>query len=554
VQRLFSLAAVAGVIGAVLGSAASASAATAAPRVPVPPPIAWGSCSDPFMQQAGAQCGYLTVPLNYSDPSGPKIQLAVSRLEHTSSDYQGVILMNPGGPGGSGLELPEEVTPALDQDGYTTTVADYDWIGFDPRGVGSSLPAISCDPNYLGPDRPNYIPFTRQLLGTWLSRSQGYASDCASQSGQQTALLHNLTTIDSALDMDSIRQALGQQQINYYGYSYGTYLGQVYASLFPSRVRRMILDSNVDPRYVWYQSNLNQDQPFQRNLGIWFGWLAKYNSVYHLGATPGAVAGTFYANEFELLANPAGGVVGPDEWVDTFLTPAYYQFTWTYYAQVLSDWVNLHNAAAANELIGAYDGADGPGNDNLFAVYLGVECTDAHWPTNWNVWSRDNWAIFRVAPFETWGNAWFNAPCIYWPAPASQPVHINGSGVQSTLLIDETLDAATPFTGSLEVRRLFPHSVLVAEPGGTTHAETPTGEDPCVDDTIGNYLATGALPPRNNHAEWDKTCPPPPTPVPQPASATIARGSARAPRLRSHVAGPSVQALTRFGLPAVELR
>jgi hypothetical protein len=142
----------------------------------------------------------------------------------------------------------------------------------------------------------------------------------------------------------------------------------------------------------------------------------------------------------------------------------------------------------------------------LFAVYLGVECTDAQWPTNWNV------------------------------------------------LIDETLDAATPFTGSLEVRKLFPHAVLVAEPGGTTHAETPTGEDPCVDDTIGNYLATGLLPPRNNHAEWDKTCPPPPTPVPQPASASVARGSARAPRLRSHVAGPSVRTLTRFGLPAVELR
>jgi pimeloyl-ACP methyl ester carboxylesterase len=134
--------------------------------------------------------------------------------------------------------------------------------------------------------RPFYDPVTSRLLDTWLSRSQGYANDCASQPAQQTALLHNLTTIDSALNMDSIRQALGQQQINYYGYSYGTYLGQVYATLFPSRVRRMILDSTVDPRYVWYQSNLNQDQPFQRNLNIWFAWLAKYDSVY-TSARPG---------------------------------------------------------------------------------------------------------------------------------------------------------------------------------------------------------------------------------------------------------------------------
>ena len=222
---------------------------------------------------------------------------------------------------------------------------------------------------------------------------------------------------------------------------------------------------------------------------------------------------------------------------------------------MFSDWVNEHNAAAANELIGLYDESDGPGDDNELAVYLGVECTDTSWPTNWNVWSRDNWAIFSYAPFETWGNAWFNAPCIYWPAARSRPVSINGSGVHSALLIDETLDAATPFEGSLEVRRLFPHSVLLAEPGGTTHAETPDG-DLCVDGTIAAYLATGALPARNNRAPWDKTCPPPPVPVPAGASsAAIARGSAGSARLKPRIAGngQSSQPLMRLGLPAVEL-
>src|SRR5581483_5636513 len=96
------------------------------------------------------------------------------------------------------------------------------------------------------------------------------------------------------------------------------------------------------------------------------------------------------------------------------------------------------------------------------------------------------------------------------------PVNINGRGVSSTLLTDETLDAATPFPGSLEVRKLFPHSVLLAVPAGTTHAETPDG-DLCVVGTIAEYLATGALPARNRHAAWDKTCPPPPVPVPQGA-------------------------------------
>ncbi len=553
-KRLFSLAAVAGVVVGMLWAAAAAGAATVSTQASN---ITWGSCSDPNLQAFNAQCGYLSVPLDYNNPNGPKIQLAVSRIQHTSSNYQGVILTNPGGPGGSGLGLNPFLIAQFQADGYGTAAGDYDWIGFDPRGVGSSIPSISCDPNYLGPDRPLYEPFTHQLLATWLGRSQGYAKDCASQSAAQTALLHNMTTVDSAKDMDSIRQALGQSQITYYGYSYGTYLGQVYGTLFPSHVRRMILDSNVDPRGVWYQDNLDQDVAFNRNINIWFAWVAKYNSVYHLGSTEQAVARVWYSTEAQLAIHPAGGVVGADEWNDTFQLPAYYQEYYVPWAQVFSDWVNEHNTAAANELINAYEDADGPGDDNEFAVYLGVQCSDVQWPTNWNTWSRDNWRIFAFAPFLTWDNAWFNAPCIYWPAQASRPVNINGRGVSSTLLIDETLDAATPFPGSVEVRKLFPNSVLLAEPGGTTHAETPDG-DLCVDGTIANYLATGALPRRDNHAEWDKTCPPPPVPVPQgaTASAAAAKGSARAARLRSRIATPgkSGPPVARLGLPAVEIQ
>ena len=250
-------------------------------------------------------------------------------------------------------------------------------------------------------------------------------------------------------------------------------------------------------------------------------------------------------------------MVGPDEWVDTFLYPAYYQVTWLEWAQVFSDWVNNHDAAATNELISHYEAVDAPGDDNGFAVYLGVQCTDVQWPTNWNQWSRDNWRIFSFAPFETWGNAWFNAPCIYWPAPASRPVNINGRGISSALLIDETLDAATPFPGSLEIRRLFPNSVLLAEPGGTSHADSLFG-NLCVDGTIAAYLADGTLPPRNNHAPWDKTCAPLPVPVPPTASPAGAKdkASARAAHLRSRLVptGQSAESLARLGLPAAELR
>jgi TAP-like protein len=170
------------------------------------------------------------------------------------------------------------------------------------------------------------------------------------------------------------------------------------------------------------------------------------------------------------------------------------------------------------------------------------QCDDG--TKDWDQWSTDNWRIYHRAPFETWGNAWFNAPCIYWPAPASKPVKINGKGISSALLIDETLDAATPFEGSLEVRKLFPNSVLLAEPGGTTHADSLSG-DLCVDGTIANYLETGALPARNNSARWDKTCAPLPQPVP-PTSSAAPQVAPQALATRK----PSI----RLGPPAVELR
>jgi pimeloyl-ACP methyl ester carboxylesterase len=509
----------AGLLSAAGPAGASVGAGSAATAGQARTGVVWGRCSDPLLVKAHAQCGYVSVPLSYSDPHGQQIKIAVSRIRHTSSsrDYQGVIVTNPGGPGGSGLNLNTYLISALKSEGYGAAAADYDWIGFDPRGVGSSKPAVSCIPDYLRPDRPSYIPHTPQLLRYWLHQSQRYAQACGGVSPVQSALLRNMTTQDVATDMDRIRQALGQQQITYYGFSYGTYLGQVYATLFPSHVRRLIMDSNVDPLRGWYQDvNLVQDGPYNRNEDIWFGWIAKYDGVYHLGSTEGAVRNLFYATEAKLAAHPAGGKIGPDEWTDIFVEATYSEQTWPYLAQAFAGWIHQHNAAAARLLIEWYKAIDAPGYDNGFAVYLSVVCTGSHWPLNWNIWNKDVSAIYQKAPFAAWWNAWFNAPCIFWPAPSTQPVKVNGTRIRSALLIDQTLDAATPFQGSLVVRRLFPHSVLIAEPGGTSHADSLAG-DKCVDGTIAGYLETGVLPLRKLHARWDKTCAPLPPPVPSAA-------------------------------------
>ncbi|WP_238014126.1 alpha/beta hydrolase [Dactylosporangium sp. AC04546] len=483
--------------------AAPASAEAGAATIP------WGQCASPGLQRRGAECGLLSVPLDYSKPNGKKIQIAVSRIKAkvAAKDYQGVMLVNPGGPGGSGLTL-----SVLGEFVPNDAGLAYDWIGFDPRGVGSSVPALSCDPDYFNGPRPEYIPWNQNIERTWLGLSKGYAKDCGQAGGD---LLKHMTTVDSVNDMESIRKALGAKQINYYGFSYGTYLGQVYGTLHPDKVRRMVLDGNVDVRKVWYQANLDQDVNFERNVNIWFGWLAKYDSVYHLGKTAQQVSARWYAEKEKLRANPAGGVVGPDEWTDIFLYSGYYQSTWLELADAFAGWANDHNT---DIIVAAYEGYVGPGDDNGFAVYNAVQCTDVQWPQSWNQWERDNWRTFLKAPFMTWDNAWYNAPCLFWPAKASKPVKVDGSKVKSVLFVGTTLDAATPFEGSLEARRRFPHGALLAEVGQTTHANSLNG-NACIDDTIAEYLATGKLPDRKRGDRADKTCDALPQPDPTAASA-----------------------------------
>jgi hypothetical protein len=283
----------------------------------------------------------------------------------------------------------------------------------------------------------------------------------------------------------------------------------------------MVLDSTVDPRGVWYGDNLNQDVAFDKNILIWFGWLAQHDDVYHLGKTQAAVRRVVNEQLLKTSFNPAGGVIGPDEIIDVIQQASYYQLRWTLLGDALSRFVNKGDWQNWKSLFEAFGGR---GDDNGYAVYLAVQCTDVQWPQSWNQWKRDNWQTFAKAPYFTWQNAWFNAPCLYWPAKAGKPTKVDGSGVQSVLMIDETLDAATPYEGSIEVRRLYPNASLIAEPGGTTHADSLSG-DGCVDNKIAAYLENGARPARRSWDGPDALCRPLPTPHPHVTKAHAHRSA-----------------------------
>ena len=467
----------------------------------------WHSCSGQLAAYGVHDCTMLSVPLNYADPGGRHISLALDMMPATApkSQQQGIMLVNPGGPGASGLPW----APILAQGLSRGVAADYDIVGFDPLGVGSSVPALSCDPGFFSSVRPNYIPANAAAEQVLINRAKMYATDCEQRFGW---LLPYMTTEDIARDMDSIRAAFGVSKINYYAFSYGTYMGQVYATLFPEHLRRMVLDSTVDPTGVWYADNVAQDYAFQGRIEAFFAWVAKYDGTYHLGRTAAQVQAAWYRARNQLLAHPINGRIGADEFDDTFLLGGYFYELWPGLAQALSSYLNSGQTVG---MINQYQ-ENGAQNENEFAVYNAVQCSDVNWPRSFAYWASDTEMIYKTAPFDAWLNTWFNAACAFWPVQGpAKPLQISGAGLPGILMLQGTLDAATPYAGAQDAHKLLPSARMVVVEGSGHHGQSfEQPSNPCVQGYVNAYLGTGALPEAPGLV--NATCPAVPDPTPTP--------------------------------------
>ncbi|MER6128906.1 alpha/beta hydrolase [Streptomyces sp. NPDC001795] len=462
------------------------------------------------------QCASVTVPLNYANPLGRQITLALSRVPHTAKTYQGPLLVNPGGPGGSGLTLAGFVASSLPK----AVAAQYDVIGFDPRGVGKSKPALDCKPGYFNPVRPDSVPSTPALEKANLSRVTSFAMACATK---YASVLPYIDTVSAVRDMDAIRKALGAKKVSYFGYSYGTYLGAVYAKLFPQGVRRLVLDSIVDPTGVWYDDNIQQDYAFNDRHQALMAWIAKHDSTYRLGTDPAEVEAKWYAMRAALAKNPAQKKVGASELEDTFIPGGYYNGYWPYLAQAFAAYVNDKDSGplvAMYTKLGAIDAS----GDNGYSVYASVQCRDTSWPRGWAQWRNDNWAVYDKAPFMAWNNAWYNATCTFWPRSSLRPVDVSNTALPPTLLFQATNDAATPYRGGVTVHHLLRGSSLVVEQGGGNHGITLSG-NACLDKYLAAYLANGTVP--HGSGGIDAVCQklPDPEPLSTKAVSTASHGS-----------------------------
>ncbi|MFE0133568.1 alpha/beta hydrolase [Streptomyces sp. NPDC059037] len=462
--------------------------------------IRFGACPAAEGLPPSVRCGTVQVPLDYAAPNGKQIKLTVSRVKATKKAVgkrakavkrQGALVFNPGGPGASGMYFP--LVGAIPE--WKRIAAAYDLVGYAPRGVGRSAP-ISCqDPKEYGkaPTQSPAHPDAAYKLKR-VAEAQAYARGCAKRSG---AGLAHFNSLNNARDLEVLRAALGERKLTFMGASYGTYFGAVYASLFPSHVRRMVFDSavNPDPAQIWYYNNLDQSVAFERRWADFRTWVAKHDKTYHLGKTPDAVLRSYEKVRDALARKPAGGKVGSGQLQSAYLQAGYYDDFWPMRASALSAYLKGDPKQLIEQAAPVPKAAKE--QENINAVYTAVECNDAAWPTDFKTWNRDNSLLARLAPFETWDNAWMNLPCAYWPAPRQRPVDVrtDEGELPPTLILQAERDAATPYEGAEELNRRLRGSVLVTERDAGTHG-IAAGPNQCVNGHLDAYLLEGRLPVR----------------------------------------------------------
>ncbi|MET9959189.1 alpha/beta hydrolase [Streptomyces sp. NPDC006326] len=486
--------------------------------------LEFGECPAVEELPSSVRCATLPVPLDYARPDGPLITLTVSRAAadgRGGAARQGALVYNPGGPGASGMFFP--LVAGLPE--WQRISAAYDLVGYAPRGVGRSAP-LSCQDPARYDRAPTQVPAqpTPAYKKERIAAARAYALGCAQRAG---AALPYYGTLDNVRDLHVLRAALGEEKLTFMGASYGTYLGAVYATLYPGHVRRMVLDSavNPDPRRIWYRANLDQAVGFEHRWADFRAWAARHHSVYRLGATPAAVQASYERVRDAVARTPAGGVVGTGELQSAFLQAAYYDDVWAERAAALSAFLAGDPAPLIRQA--APDRASAAERENARAVYTAVLCNDAPWPADWETWDRDTTGTARRAPFEAWANTFLNLPCAYWPAAGRhQPVAVGvrPDAIPPTLIVAAERDGATPYPGALELqRRLGPRAALVTERGAGAHGVSG-GRNDCVDRHVERYLLTGAT------AGWRATCAPHPEPAPVSLDDRAASTSGKAPR------------------------
>ncbi|MFJ7195639.1 MULTISPECIES: alpha/beta hydrolase [unclassified Streptomyces] len=426
---------------------------------------------------AAFQCATLKVPLDYGDPGGRKLDIAVNRLKASRpEERRGVLLFNPGGPGAPGLSMPADMEEYLPQE----VKRRYDLIGFDPRGIGQSSP-LGCGltPDELNPDRPYHA----ETYANDVRWARTVADKCRAREGDK---LRHITTRNTARDIDVIRAVLGEKKISYFGGSYGTYLGAVYLQMFPRRSDRFVLDSATDParygRGTFQQMAEGTGPAFVR----WSRWTARRHATYRLGRTPAEVRKTFW----DIVARADREPVGTDEGPltgDDIRAMRHIFFR----AQKAADWVTGLKKAAEDGGPGAPAPDPELPPENEIASLWAVMCGDTagSWPRDPEQYRRD--AVRDKARYPLYGDfASTIKPCAFWRQGTEAPTTVDNEA--EALILQNEWDSQTPLAAAQGMHRALRGSRMITVAGGEGHGVYGNGS--CADEPATVYLTTGRLP------------------------------------------------------------
>ncbi|MEV5831579.1 alpha/beta hydrolase [Spirillospora sp. NPDC052242] len=466
--------------------------------------LSWGPCPDDATEltKAGAQCAQVSVPLDYANPDGRSIELAISRIEaRDGSHRRGVLLSNPGGPGGAGLDYTALLRPAMKD------AADrYDLIGFDPRFVGRSTPIYCGTSPTVQPTHSRREAFEASV------RNARETARLCHEHGDNAALLPHATSANIARDMDLIRAVLGERKLSYYGISYGADLGALYTQMFPRRADRIVIDSVTDPALTQYENFQAAGPAQEEGLDEWAAWAARRHAEYRLGRTPRQVRAAVERLGAQVDKGPLR--IGDHAMDANMLGLILRQF-------VAHEEDNAALAKAVRNMADAADGRDvrpvpelamwlelfsepNPELDNQFNSGNAIFCGDAGWPGGgWPSEPETYWRNIerarRTQPvFAATANGIF--PCPFWRTkPHEAPVRI-GNRVPMLLLQAER-DNNVPYSGAVAMHRRLKGSRLVSADvrshgvyGRGLDGRTPV---PCADRAVNAYLRTGVLPARD---------------------------------------------------------
>lgn len=471
--------------------------------LPTPSPLSWSPCTSlaafAVTSVGRYQCATLRVPISYSDPGAGDLSIAVVMLPASGGgNVLGDIVTNPGGPGGSGVDFLEQ-----NASGFPASLrSHFNLVSFDPRGVDRSDPVACVSPNrirqLLGIDP---APTTQSQIDTEVSATKSFDEQCAAHTSH--LLLENMSTVDAAIDMDQLRAALGQAKLTYIGFSYGTYLGAVYAELFPTHVRALVLDGAINPDLSNSEIDLEQAEGFEVDLHDFFAW-CDTNSKCE-SELPGGAASDYQRliSAFEngrtlsvpLLAGYGGnrpldyGVA-----VTGVLASLYSTQEWPPLAQALQQAI-AGNGTDLEETALSYQGFQPNGSlENIQEANTAVNCLDHPTPTSVSDFVQLGKQFAAKAPDFGALEAWGSLACAFWPIPPTgEPEPIHAAGAPPILVVGSTRDPATPYEWAEALASQLDHGVLLTRDGD---GHTAYFSSSCIRTWVDNYLTTLATPPK----------------------------------------------------------